>query len=789
MALGKLLKLGGIDNSIPRTQQSLGRFRVARNVRPTVDGYIVPRSGQEDIENLPPTVDYVHYMSQHNEERLSVVKNSSDSKLYVCSDKYNGGGFSQIPMQQFPTGQSCVTSSSNVQNNSIMSYMRSNTTYFFNPYFSATGSSQAFFKYDGIEISSAGVLQPKVFSTDYNTAASPSLYVRVIQHQMDFQNNEPVSEFVQFEANNVTFLNISTNGGNLIGSPEVLPTAVIGSKDQGIKFTNTNYFRDGVTYTYNAGTNDFTVTTADTNITQTSQIGSYVFVRNFFIKKYVSALSPNNGLNEDSYIIALKIKSVLSAGSIKLDAANIKVLNSLKEWVTPTLINVPAFIASLNLYGTRKYFSLWTSTTALGNYVFRTMLPAFPESSGSSDSALYSVTGTSDITPYGFSMGNNLGDWYDVTSLKLCLNSVYSFGNLLGICNFQDLLIAFSDDLLWFSDTTQPQPSYEQFSKINFIKVGDTQDGKVVSVCGTADFLYVGRERKNYYITGNITTGNYRVKEIPEAEVGPWVNNASTNIKDYVIILTAIGMYAVEDGGRCTKISNRVSQNFNAYSDIPTPEDVVFKLSGTTGTTLTPVNSLAGLSIVYDEFREYIAICQKNNVAGNPVLLFHVPTTEFYEWENLNIDQDKQVSCIHFQDSYLYVGEFDIGYTNAVETKENRTISLDGSISPAKLYLAWMTAEEPSLEKQALQLKIFGSIYPESNTESLEVVHFKDWDISTKLTDAMLIPISGTYYHKKRLNSDKVLALSCGIEVNNNTTFRFEGMEVEFMPIQQGMKK
>jgi hypothetical protein len=786
VALGKLLKLGGIDNSIPRTQQSLGRFRVARNVRPTVDGYIVPRSGQEDLGMLPAGINYIHYMSQHNNDKLSIVDKTGVNNVVVLKNSF------QIPMQVFPTGESCTTAVSNVENNSFMSYMRNNTTYFFNPYIAGNRSTQALFKYDGVEISSAGVLQPKVFSTDYNVIASPSLYVRVIQHQMDFQNNEPVSEFVQFEANNVSLLNISSNGGNLIGSPEVIPSTVIESKGTGIfgtRLTDTNYFRVGVTYTYNAGTNDFTVTTSDTNIQHASQIGSYVFVRNFFIEKYVSALSPNNGLSENSYIIALKIKSVLSSGSIKLDAANIKVLNSKKEWVTPTLIDVPAFIASLDLYGTRKYYSIWTSTTVNGNYVFRYMLPAFPESIGSSDSTFVSVTGPSDVRDFGFSMGNNLGDWYDVTSLKLCLNSVYPFGNLLGICNFQDLLIAFSDDLLWFSDTTQPQPSYEQFSKINFIKVGDTQDGKVVSVCGTADFLYVGRERKNYYITGNITTGNYRVKEIPEAEVGPWVNNASINIKDYVIIITAIGMYAIEDGGRCTKISNRVSQNFNAYSDIPTPEDVVFKLSGTTGTTLTPVNSLAGLSIAYDEFREYIAICQKNNVAGNPVLLFHVPTTEFYEWENLNIDQDKQVSCIHFQDSYLYVGEFDIGYTNAVETVENRTIPLDGSISPAKLYLAWMTAEEPSLEKQALQLKIFGSIYPESNTESLEVVHFKDWDISTKLTDAMLIPISGTYYHKKRLNSDKVLALSCGIEVNNNTTFRFEGMEVEFMPIQQGMKK
>ena len=41
-----------------------------------------------------------------------------------------------------------------------------------------------------------------------------------------------------------------------------------------------------------------------------------------------------------------------------------------------------------------------------------------------------------------------------------------------------------------------------------------------------------------------------------------------------------------------------------------------------------------------------------------------------------------------------------------------------------------------------------------------------------------------------RLNSDKVLSASVGIEIaTTNSNFELESFEVEFNPIQQGMKR
>ena len=73
----------------------------------------------------------------------------------------------------------------------------------------------------------------------------------------------------------------------------------------------------------------------------------------------------------------------------------------------------------------------------------------------------------------------------------------------------------------------------------------------------------------------------------------------------------------------------------------------------------------------------------------------------------------------------------------------------------------------------------------------LEVIHFKDWDYSTKITEVTYIPASTSLFsHKQRLNSDKVLAASCGIEMSDpNSSFEIDSMEIEFNGIQQGMKK
>ena len=782
--LGKMLKLGGIDNSIPQTDQSVGRFRVARNVMPTNDGFIIPRKAQEDLELLPNTVKYISYMCQHNDERLSILLDNTGGSDFLAMWSTESGVATQIPMQVYAMGDKASNLSSYVDNTlSYMSYMRNGTTYFINPTApiieEGNTLKKPLFKYDGVEISSMGCPQPKINSADY--ASTGSKYLRVIQHQLDFDNNEPTSEYVQFRTNAATLMTIETNPStNLIGSTNVLPLAVIPqaatSGGAGALLGDTNYFVG--TATYDAGNVEFDITTADTNITRSTQIGSYVFV------SHSLKSAATSGMSIPTLAIALKVKAL---SPLRLDATGIKVLNTNREWVDGTLAT-PATLASIIISGYRKVLTVWKGPSEFGNYVFAGSGPAFPESSGSSQ--IFSVDVTSTTSTVGandtaFLISPNLGDWYDTTSIKISPNAIYPFGNKRGITNYQDLLIMFTDDLTWFSDTTLGG-SYEQLNAINFIKVGDSQFGKVTSACGTSDFMFLGRERKNYYINGVLPTGNYRVVEIEQSEIGPWSNSCSVNVKNTVVYLSSVGVFMIEDGGKSTKLSMRIPENFNNFYTGSAVADVSFQM---TGTTATIGGADVGISVAYDQYRELLAFCKKGAQNKNSTLVIDLQNMEFYEWDFI-ATSPRKAGCIHFQDAKLYVGEYTVGSASCIESEENYAAPLDGATSPIVLYSTWLTAGEPSLEKQALQLKMFGNINKESDTESITVQSFRDWDIDTKITDSDYFPYSTTQYsHKKRLNTDKVLALSCGFQITNTTTFRLEGMEVEFNPIQQGMKK
>jgi hypothetical protein len=810
VALGKMLRLGGMDNSAPKTDQSTGRFRVARNVLPTPDGRILPRNAQTNIPNIfPADTAYIQYMSQHLEENLAVI----------CRDPVPGGASmyqelykfdtvaTRIPMQGTTMGIPNMRFSLADSSHSIMSYMKNNTTYFIDPTFPSTEKGNALkraaYKYDGVEVSPMGCPQPKITSSDNLPAGTK--YIRVIQHQLDFDNNEPVSEYFQFRTSAATNLNITTNTTTLIGGINVLPSSVINSGLSGItgtsKLSDTLYFRGSGTY--NAVNNEYVITATDTNITQDCNVGAWVFI------SHTQESAIFNGLPEASLAIALRVKSI---SPLTLDNSLVKYLTLNKEWKDSISATGLAIQSYLN-YGCRKFLSVWASNSEFGAYFFRGSGPAFPESSGPAHTFTVNIAAV-NVAAYpngqtAFTTPPILGDWYDTTTKKIAPTADYPFGEKLGITCYQDLLIMFTEELIWFSDPTLGG-SFEQFNAASFILVGDAQEGKITSVCGTSDFLFVSRERKNYYLNGNLSTGNYRVQEISEAEIGCYSNNASISIKDSVFFMSCLGVYKLSSGGGCQLLSERIPQNFLSFDNYQnnTNSDVVFRPSVTN--TAYPIFSGFGfedfgLSVKFDEYRDMLVFCFKGLrpygeeiFSYSPCLVLHTKTGEFYEWDYI-VDETGErfrTSAIHFRNGQLYVGEVVIvegeppQYVVKFSKEDKDKTHVGLSQKGIKLYSSWMTAGEPSLEKQALQVKLFGQITPEDATKSITVVHFKDWNNSTKITSQQYVPLNSTiHYHKKRLNSDKVLAISVGIECRNLTRFQIEGMEVEFNPIQEGMKK
>lgn len=776
-----MLKLGGIDNRPPKTDQSLGRFRVARNVYPTPDDRLIPRydwgreSGQDiDVKNY-------HHITNYDNIPLSMASIFDGSDYYQRFYK----NITRIPMAGY-IGESPYTSGGDEPNDSVMSFRRNNTTYFMPPWDGGTIS-----KYDGVQMWPAGCPQPITNSPDAKllpiALASNDKYVKVIQHTTDFDNNDVSSEYVRFAVANATVsTNVRIDGAtNVIGPLTISPQNVITNSEQPRLY----FVGSG---SYNAGTEDYSIAAPDTNITDTKFIGAYVFVG------IIGATYPIGSGSVDALTFAMKIKSV---SPLLLDAYDVKYLNLNREWVTES--GLSSGLAGDITAGTQTFFSFWKSASKTGIYYFAGWAGSFPHSVGP---YAYPVDLTSVTTALDGStflpvvLGPILNDIYDVNSRKLSPNAVYPFGlnyDLRCMTVYQDLLLFASDDLIWTSDPTLGG-SFEQLNTSSFIRVGDTEFGRITSICGTQDFLVVCRERKNYYITGNITTGNYRVQEIIEAEIGAWNNVSTVNVKDSVIFLTAIGVYQVVSGGKATKLSETCPKNFESYDPMNVNEDVSFKMSGFVSDITNTIRD--GLSVAYDEFRELL-VFMKKGVVNSPCLVLHTKTGEFYEWDGLMWGYVTTfANSIAFIQAKYYVGQIEDAPATqgCLLTYEDKSL-LAGYFpsNPTKLYTTWLTAGEPSLEKSLLQLKLFGRIET-SGASVLSVAHYKDWDITTKITNTTYEPIIKLgsidaqiqYSHKKRLTSDKVLAASVGIEITQNgTSFEIESFEVEFNPIQEGMKK
>jgi hypothetical protein len=553
-------------------------------------------------------------------------------------------------------------------------------------------------------------------------------------------------------------------------------------------------------------TNKIHVCAGDSNITN-ENIGAYVIVISTDAGANVQYMGlPVTYLSDT---IAYRIVSATSYGGVKaivLDNASVKAYsNATLLWSDVSTNIANGFpltdVAARNFLwdaGSRNVVTIWSSSSKEGVFFRKGTLFSFP------DSSRY-YYGFIDITTVGVSSGVvsfipalTLNDNYDVNSAPVSANDNYDFGDipLTSMSVYNGALLVSSDIVIWYTSPKKPI-WFEMFNTKSFINVGSKEYGRITSICGTNEFFFVSRERKNYYITGNLSTGNYRVQNVTETETGAWGNTSTISIKDSVIFLTAKGIYQTVEGGRTSLVSDTCPKNFSTFDAMNVNEDVVFKVDGFHSNPLNGVTTDNSICVAYDEYRDLLAFMQKSE--GNPCLILSTKTKEFYEWNGMLNSLDIKANCIAFIYSNYYLG----GFTPATSTAGNFVESKGSSLAyittyPVKLYTTWLTGGEPSLEKILLQLKIFGRIDSDASLYSIDVCHYKDWDLSTKITNSQYFPQNTSlslnnqiqYSHKKRLNSDKVLSASVGIEVSKaSISFEIESLEVEFLPIQQGMKR
>ena len=554
---------------------------------------------------------------------------------------------------------------------------------------------------------------------------------------------------------------------------------------------------------YATSNNTITISSADSNITPRN-VGAYVILTNDFeLRTFTGA--DNYKYDTIAYEI-LGVGNTEGVTTIVFNNASVKAFSRATGWEdVPTFIsygmlNEPNFRNVGWSQGSRTFFTYWASTTPDGSFTRKGSSFSFPESTRFAESPTFDVTTATMTTATirGFVGGATLNEIFNVKSAPLSANEIYEYGDtpLTSMTLFDGRLITSSNSLLWYTGPELPN-RFEMFNTLSTINVGSLEYGPVTSICGTNEFLFISRQRKNYYLTGNLTTRNIRIQNITETEAGAWGNSSTISIKDSVIFLSSKGIFQTVEGGRTSLISDTCPKNFSTFDENSVNEDVAFKVSGFYANPLEGGTSDNSICIAYDEFRDLLVFMQKT--AGNPCLVLSTKTKEFYEWNGMIQTSGESANCISFIFSKYYLGGHTTANSTAKNYIENKTIALSYLPTyPVKLYTTWLTGGEPSLEKNLLQLKMFGRIDSDGTTQSIDVCHYKDWNLTSKITNSSYFPNDTSlslnnqvqYSHKKRLNSDKVLSASVGIEINNPAiSFEIESLEVEFTPIQQGMKR
>jgi hypothetical protein len=558
--------------------------------------------------------------------------------------------------------------------------------------------------------------------------------------------------------------------------------------------------------TYNSGTGRFDLTTSFTsNIWGTDNWGLKTINGDVYLIRTVHFTISSGAALSKYGAIAYKYNSTGNYFE-----GNIKIYNlSTVTWEDST--GAALSVASGVFVAARRHFTIWASVAPTGIYYYKGSVAG-----GTYNLSSYfaSVVYTIDIralnienavqkaTYLPFSISGQLDAWYDVVSFKSSFNDFNrSLNPYVAITIYQGLLLLADSENLYFSDYTNGG-SFEMKAS-EFGSIGDSQHGRIVSIVGTKDYLIVSRERKVYMVAGAIATDNTRIQEIPDIPVGAYSNTSMIEIYGTILMVASSGAWLI-NAANSKKVSSQIALNFKSFMvntsglfSTAEQDSIGLNMNNYPTNAYEYPTSLSGyvpryLIAVFDSFKAKVIITDNNLSKGGQSLVFHTNNAEWTTYNGYDSFNGYGVTAMSFVNGIMYVGSYKESNKTARTSKEDfSTYTYDYyGRSPARLVTTWMTQGEPSLEKQLLQVKIFGYLLGR-----LSVKHYENWNINSAITDTFYTPSSNyVMYHKQRLNSSKPMAAAIeltGVDSNNpfGQTFWIEGLEVEFESIQQGMKR
>jgi hypothetical protein len=774
--LDKRLQLGGLQVGGPRTMQTPVRFKKADNVYQTTDGYLVPRfhcasdiaiDASENVE--------VHSLANYGGEVFSIVRDLTNNymrffiggtKVPMYSTGYSNAQDFSTPGECESLGPQCVE--------------KLGCLFINFPYY-------GLYKYDGVQAYRAGV--PLPFFSSAQRADAGAAYIRVIQHHIDFQGNIVNSGYVEFRATPAANI---VNIRHDFSATDIIPNTGVSPIIRTSKFDNyydEHYWVATGAGTVNAGPRTVTIPTGGNH---NVAVDAYVIVSATLTTTAVTGFSIN------TKGIAMKVVTS-TATTVTLSLDSCRILDASNNWVLEGMsVATTLFSAARN--GTNYWCSVWASNTATGNYVFKDLFGVLYHSTTSQTEAVDCtslVVASSGSDQTAFNLAGNLGDIYDVTTVKDVFTHALQFGNPqdypISFTTYGDMaVISDNNSNIRFSDTSLGG-AFEMINGLSFVVVGEDTDGKVQAVCGNSDFLLVSRQRKNYYLAGNLPTANYRVQPITGASAGCYSNESCISFEDKVIFYTCKGIYALYSGARCSEISENIKGFFQNFSNTKVwSEDSAFDISDFPSFKEIFTVPDQYVRVRSDTLRGLVIFLISFEGSGMSLVL-NMNNGEFYTWTGFNGNivgaggESCTVKDILFIDGEYYVtmnyiNESDLSVAQVYKEEKTTNRYQYEFVFPIVLETAWFTAGEPSLEKQFSAMKLWGVV-----VGSVAISYMADWtDTQVECPTYTSTETPFKLSHFTRLSPSKLQAISVRLQPTvGDGSFEIEGMELEFNLLQQ----
>jgi hypothetical protein len=420
------------------------------------------------------------------------------------------------------------------------------------------------------------------------------------------------------------------------------------------------------------------------------------------------------------------------------------------------------------------------STTASSGYVVSGIVPIRWDSTDAGAVVVFS-SATTFAVPWAGVVSSLMADWYDTTIVKT------TFPPVKGITSYKELLVGFDKNAIYFSDISLGG-STEMVSGISNITPFGSEFGDITGVCGSEDFLYFSRERKNYVITGDIAGSSFSITECDLAVAGTYNAKTSSNAwAGQVLFANQTGVYSVNSNGGIKDVSEEIKGLFlSSNRDENLFDKTVYK---TLAETRTAGKDGGIFKFFLEDARGFVilltakvtAVAGAFTITGSNMLVFNTKESKWYEFE-CGISSSAEA---------IYGKIISLGLLRSKEDGVMR-----GTVKQL-LVSQWMTVDVPSLEKQFCQLKTFGEfVATDAGVKGMTVGQQNNWipfitaDRILWNTNASYLPTATQIYtHKKRMDASKAQSTSIIMESLATGSFSIEGMEIEGVIVQEAMKK